>query len=140
MHTWRNYIGNNRSISWLLVIALVCMVMFPVTFHLHHIDKIAGQNTVLHTHVVEQHNLVGFESHSHHDLDAETGVQTVFSTSDIPALKANTLFTPVLALIIYLFFVFFKSAISITFSQYRNSGFTHRENHFSPPLRAPPFF
>jgi len=136
MNTWRAlFLSNNKSISWLALIAVVMLSLFPAHMHVHHdADAFAESHAqVKHEpakHVTAIHSISDTTVHGEHD-----GATIFSTTSDSLINKVNFVFLAILVG----FFVFL--GINASSQQFRSFVFVHlRKIHISisPPLRAPP--
>lgn len=127
--SWR-IVVNRKSISWLLVIAVLSTMLLPAHYHLHHLYS---DDAAEHAHSIDLHVIALKVDQSHHD-DA-----SIFSaTPDAMVKKSNPEFPPFIILAILL--ILLPTCVTSTClrSDQADHGLKKRFPHFSPPLRAPP--
>ena len=120
-----------KSISWLLVTAILLMTLLPAHYHLHHSDSTV---TSTHSHAVDLHLTADKAGQSHHDEDAP-----VFSATPDGIVKTSNpeIFPFILLAVALVLSPLTKKRIRI--KPYKiTSGIKQSFPHFSPPLRAPP--
>lgn len=139
MDTWRKLVFSNKSVSWLALLAIVMMSLFPAHIHLHHDDHAFSSPHVEVTNQSHDHTSVLHivaDTTGHLDHDNETVVP---ATSDSLIKKVNL--NPVFLAILISLFVFLN--INSLPNKFHAFIFKHlRKIYFdiSPPLRAPPLY
>ncbi|MCK4744408.1 MAG: hypothetical protein KAT25_11355 [Sulfuriflexus sp.] len=142
MNTWRKLVFSKKSISWLALIAIAMLSLFPAHIHLQHDnDAFSSSHTEMtsqsHEHGTIVHVVADTTSHTGHTgHDNETIVP---ATSDSLIKKVNL--NPIFLAILIGFFVFLR----INFLPHKFHTFIFkslRKIYFdiSPPLRAPPVY
>ncbi len=127
----RNKVIYCRSISWLLVAAVLLTTLLPVHYHLHHLYS-ADSST--HEHAIDLHLITDNVDQSHHDEDT-----SIFAaTPDVIAKKAYSETTSLILLAILLVLLpVLNNSIRIR-PGYFDLTLKQHYPFFSPPLRAPP--
>ena len=124
-----------KSISWLLIAAILLVAFLPAHYHLHHLyNDDAFSSATTHAHVIDLHVLTETTGQSHHDDEA-----TILATSpDGIVKKSNPEFSPFILLVIVLLSLpVLCKQINLQLN-YRSTGFKQCYPHFTPLLRAPP--
>ena len=143
MNACRKLIVTHKSISWLLVVAVIYITLLPVHYHLHHmaiddihsVDAINHSHVAInHSHVIDLHLMTDKSGQLHHDDEATS----IAASPDGIVKKTNPAFSPfiLLAIVLVLFPVLIKR-LKI-WLDYRSIGFNKSYPHFLPLLRAPP--
>ena len=152
MRTWRRHLSLNKSVSWLVMVAVAMLSLFPVHMHLHHDEDVLASSqhdrefalnfsdheTTLHVseHETTLHAISDTTGHSEHHEDA--GV--VSATLDT-LLKKNSnspLFIAILIGIVAILGITLSTHIPLrshVFTRFRK-----RYIYNSPSLRAPPLY
>ncbi len=121
---------DRRSISLLLIAALLLSTVIPAHYHLHHIHS---NDPASHEHIIDLHLVTDTIGQSHHDEDT-----SVFAaTPDVIVKKGHYDAAPFLlmAITLVLLTVFNRIAARSACSHTRP---WRQAAYFSPPLRAPP--
>ena len=125
-----------KSISWLLIAAILLLVFLPTHYHLHHLynDETFSSATTTHAHVIDLHVLTEKTGQSHHHDEA-----TIIAASpDGMMKKSNPGFSPfILLAMVLLLLPVFNRQINIQLIS-RSTKLKQRYPHFAPLLRAPP--
>jgi hypothetical protein len=125
-----------KSISWLLIAAILLLVFLPTHYHLHHLynDETFSSSTAIHEHVIDLHVLTEKTGQSHHHDEA-----TIIAASpDGMMKKSNPGFSPfILLAMVLLLLPVFNRQINIQLIS-RSTKLKQRYPHFAPLLRAPP--
>ena len=131
MLTWRKLIIQNKSISWLLVTAVLFVTFQPAHYHLHHVFS---EDPVAHEHSIDFHLLTDVTAESHHDEHATI----VEATPDGIVKNKSSAFLPFILLAMLLLI------LPVVYQRIRlRRDYCHVTPyqsflHLSPPLRAPP--
>lgn len=131
MISWRKLIIQNKSISWLLIAAILFITFLPAHYHLHHLFS---EDSTAHNHSIDLHLLTDISAESHHDEHATI----VEVTPDGIVKNNNSAFSPFIflaTLLLILPVVYKRIRIRL---DYRDTIPNKNFLHFSPPLRAPP--
>lgn len=118
-----------KSISWLLLAAVLLLFLVPVHMHFHHVDEPASQS---HEHKLDLHAALDNTGSSHHeesdilDLDFKGFVKKI-SNGSLLALFA-----------VLLFFVLSNTLSGHLLRAHANTNPVISPHYISPPLRAPP--
>jgi hypothetical protein len=122
---------NYRSISWILVAALLAAVLLPAHYHLHHLHY---PDTAGHTHVVDLHFITDNSGHAHH----HENTSIISATPDAIVKTDKLVFSLFIPLAIVL--VLILTCSHRVWSRYEPGEITlfRQYAYFSPPLRAPP--
>lgn len=120
-----------RSISWLLVTAILFTALLPAHYHLHHLYSTDSTN---HGHAIDLHLITDNVDQSHHDEDT-----SIFAaTPDVITKKDNSEITSfVLLAILLVLLPVLNKRIRIR-PGYFDLTLKQHYPYFSPPLRAPP--
>jgi len=134
----RTLLHNRKSISWLLVIAVVLLSVLPSQMHLHHENAEQGHGhghaTEHGKHVLDIHTISNLSDHNEHD-----NVTVMSATPDSLVKKVSA--APVLVATLIGFFIFLIIAASYCKPIQRSRHYLrHFYLNFRPPLRAPPIF
>ena len=123
-----------KSISWLLIAAILLVAFLPAHYHLHHLyTDDAFSSAARHAHVIDLHVLTEKTGQSHHD-DA-----TIIAASpDGIVKKSNPEFSPFILLVIVLLSLPVLSKLKNIQLNYRSTDLKLPYPHFTPLLRAPP--
>ena len=134
MSMFRKLVFSFKSISWLLVLAILLVTFLPAHYHLHHLYS---ANTAVHEHVIDLHLALDKAGQPHHG-DEMTSI--ISASPDGVMKKSNTAFPLfiVLAMVLVLLPILIKR-IKIRLD-YRYTGLKKSYPHFSPLLRAPPLY
>ena len=142
MCSFRQRINVYRSISWLLILAIVLVSLLPAHYHLHHLlnddldSAVTSAASVAHAHVIDLHLSIDNAGQSHHDEDATS----IAASPDGIVKKTSQVFSPFILLIIVLA-LFPVLSIRIKFwLNYNYIALKRSFPHFTPLLRAPPRF
>lgn len=136
MSAWRKQISNYKSVSWLLVAAILLVSVLPAHYHLHHLVGITSAD---HTHATDLHLSADKPGQSHHN-DGTTIINVapsgLLSKWDGDSNKPDI--TPLVILVSFLaLFSFFN--IKQNSRPYQATTSSKQIFYrFSPPLRAPP--
>jgi len=143
MRTWRRHLSHNKSVSWLVMIAIAMLSLFPVHMHLHHGEDVLASSQhdlefVLNSsdHETTLHAISDTTGHSEHHEDTE-----IISVSSDILLKKNSnspLFIAVLIGIVAILGITLSTHIPLrshVFTRFRK-----RYIYNSPSLRAPPLY
>ena len=125
-----------KSVSWLLIAAILLVAFLPAHYHLHHLyTDDAFSSAARHAHVIDLHVLTEKTGQSHHDDDETT---IIAASPDGILKKSNPDFSPFILLVIVLLLlpVLYKQ-INIQLN-YRSIDLKQSYPHFTPLLRAPP--
>lgn len=136
MNTWRKLIVNYRSISWILLVALLLLTIFPVTYHLHNENHhIAGNELISHYHTVDFHTVMDIVELEHFD----DGVQQAHAGApDSIVKKVSAQFFTIVFLAVVLSLIPYANYRVERQSDYSHIGHILNPLFLSPPLRAPP--
>ena len=131
MKNWSKIINKYKSISWMLIAAILMLTFLPAHYHMHHV---ASVNSSHHDHVIDFHVAGEQTVPSHH-----AGVIHSFSaTPDGMLKKTNPAFS------FFIILVLFPALLPLFTHRIRIRpgsniiGLKQSYPHFSPPLRAPP--
>ncbi len=130
MLTLRKLFLRYRSISWLLMGAILVLTLLPAHYHLHHESAPASAS---HEHVIDFHVAADATGSGHHD---DAVIFQATPDSVVKPFQNNPL--P------FLLFVFLLALLPIVVPQIGQRFFVSiiplRQSvwHFTPPLRAPP--
>jgi len=129
MNTWRKMILRHKKISWLLVLAMLALILFPVHMHLHHDQEALS---TLHEHKIDVHVNTNQIDQGHHDE------ATVIDTaSDLLKNRLDdNLLVPFILLTFILVIVVGRQVTR--YYRFNHIHFFEHINHITPPLRAPP--
>ena len=122
-----------KSISRLLIAAILLAVFVPAHYHLHHLyNDDTFNSTSTHAHVIDLHVLIEKSGQTHHDE-----ATSIAATPDGIVKKSNPDFLPFILLTVLLILPVLSKPISLQFN-YTIAGVKRRYSHFIPLLRAPP--
>ena len=125
-----------KSISWLLIAAILLVVFLPAHYHLHHHynDDAFSSAATKHEHVIDLHVLTEKTGYLHHDEEA-----AILAVSpDVIVKKSNPDFFPfILLLMALLLLPILNKRIAILLN-YISTYSKQSYPHFAPLLRAPP--
>jgi hypothetical protein len=125
-----------KSMSWLLVAAILLIVILPAHYHLHHLhgDNMHSATVDVPAHVFDFHLLIDSAGQSHHNEDAIS----IVASPDGIVKKSNPVFAPFifLAIVLVLFPILNKQIK--TRIDYKYINLKQSYPHFRPLLRAPP--
>ncbi len=128
-----------KSISWLVIAAILLVVFLPSHYHLHHNHDAAGSATAshiqAHAHVIDFHVLTEPAGQSHHD-DATS---IAASPDGIVKKTSQDLFLFILLVMVFLLLAALSKKNNSRLN-YTGAGIKQRYSHFTPQLRAPPLF
>lgn len=131
MNTWRKQVINCKSISWLLVAAILLITLLPAQYHLHHLFK---DNSFTRTQVIDLHLVTDKAGQSHHDKD-----EKIFATAPTGMVeKDNPTFFPVFLLVALLILLPLIHYRAVPPPDSGNISLKQFFYYLSPPLRAPP--
>jgi len=143
MCTWRKHISRNKSVSWLVLIAVAMLSLFPVHMHLHHDEDVLAlshhdQEFVLNSsgHETTLHAISETAGHSEHHEDTE--VVSAISDSLLKKSSNSPLFVAILIGIVVILGVILSPHIPLRL--YVFTRFHKRYIYSNPPLRAPPLY
>jgi len=129
-------ISNYKSVSWLLVAAILLVSVLPAHYHLHHL---IGTTSAAHSHATDLHLSTDKLAQSHHN-DGATIINA--APSGLLSKWDGDINKPDITLLVFL--VSFLALFSL-FNIKRNSRpyqviifYKKIFYRFSPPLRAPP--
>ena len=131
MYSLRRLLIHHRSISWLLVAAILFVTFLPAHYHLHHVFS---EDSVAHDHSIDFHLLTDATAESHHDEHATI----VEATPDGIVKNKSSAFLPfiLLATLLLILPVVYKR---IRIRRDHSHATPYQSfHHLSPPLRAPP--
>jgi len=131
MHSWWKKKTISRSISWVLVAALLSMLLLPAHYHLHHLDS---ADSAGHAHAIDLHLLSDPQSLSHHD----EGTSIFAASPDVIVKKDSQEYSPYLLPLVLLSILVIALYRVSTRSTRDDPGPKQYYPFFSPPLRAPP--
>ena len=125
-----------KSISWLLIAAILLVAFLPAHYHLHHLynDDAFSSAATGHAHVIDLHVLTEKTGQSHHD--DETTI--IAASPDGTVKKSNPEFSPFILLVIVLLSLPVLSKQKNIQLNYRSTDLKLPYPHFTPLLRAPP--
>ena len=131
MYSLHNRRTSNRSISWVLIAALLTVLLLHAHYHVHHIDSIDSST---HAHEIDLHVITDRQALTHHD----EGTSIFEAAPDGIVKKVSPVFLPGLLVLF--------SLVILTICQVRirrryvdddpNPDRLH--SFYTPPLRAPP--
>lgn len=125
-----------KSISWLLIAAILLVAFLPAHYHLHHhYNDDAFSSATRHAHAIDLHVLTEKTGPSHHDDDEATIIAV---SPDGVVKKSNPGFSPFILLVIVLLLLPVLSKQLNIQLNYRSADLKQRYPHFTPLLRAPP--
>lgn len=127
---WQTII-NYKSISWILVAALVMTVLLPAHYHLHHLHNV---DTTGHVHVVDLHLLADNGGHAHHHEDTSI----ISATPDAIVKTDKSVFSLFIPLAVVLVVILTCSHRARLRYEPGDKDPIRHCAYFSPPLRAPP--
>lgn len=131
---FHKYSVRRDAISWMLVVSLLLLTLFPFHYHLHHDVSAQINGATTHSHVTELHILEAANDADHYEVG-----HTVDSAVD-PTLKYNNVWPPVFVILLTLSVLLPLSMRTFSYAQLSLSQRLPRFiRHSSPPLRAPPF-
>jgi len=143
MRTWRRHLSHNKSVSWLVLVAVAMLSLFPVHMHLHHDEDVLASSQhdlefALNSsdHETTLHAISDTTGHSEHHEDA--GVVSAASDTLLKKNSNSPLFIAILIGIVTILGITLSSHIprrSHVFTRFRK-----RYIYSSPPLRAPPLY
>jgi len=138
MNAAHKLVNKHKSISWLLITAILLVTSLPAHYHLHHLDNVEVLNSAVatHEHLIDLHILTEMSGQSHHD----EGTTIIASSPDGIIKKSNADFSPFILLTVVLLLLPAlnrQSHVRITSS---NNNFKQSYPHFKPLLRAPPLY
>ena len=119
-----------KSISWLLVLAVLLVALLPAHYHFHHLYS---ADTITHAHVIDLHSAIDAAGDSHHD---ESG--SIASSPDGIVKKSNATFPLFIALAIVLAILPILGIRTIIRPVHKHTDLKQSYPHFLPLLRAPP--
>ncbi len=136
MSAWRKQISNYKSVSWLLVAAILLVSVLPAHYHLHHL---IGNTSATHSHATDLHLSADKLAQSHHN-DGATIINAapngLLSKWDGEINKPDI--TPLVILVAF-FTLFSIFSIKRIFRPDQATSFYKQILYrVSPPLRAPP--
>jgi len=136
MSAWRKQISNYKSVSWLLVAAILLVSILPAHYHLHHLVGITSAD---HTHATDLHLSADKPGQSHHN-DGTTIINVapsgLLTKWDGDSNKPDI--TPLVILVAF-FALFSIFNIKRIFRPDQATSFYKQILYrISPPLRAPP--
>ena len=117
-----------KSVSWLVISAILLLALVPVHLHLHHVDDAASL-----THEMDLHVVTSSSEHSHHD---EAHVLDI--VPDVLAKKSSGKFF--MSLLVALLLLVLPVVLQRFAFRLRETALLPCRNcyHLIPPLRAPP--
>jgi len=134
METFRKFIQSHRSVTWVLLMALMAVSLFPLHLHLHDEETVADTSAYMHdghSHKSSIHPVMNTDGHDNHE---DVSVLPVVSDS----ILKNVTFMPLL----------FVAFIVITFLSVTKTAHVMRPrlmnmnirqfDRVTPQLRAPP--
>ncbi|MFV1993076.1 MAG: hypothetical protein ACC635_04160 [Acidiferrobacterales bacterium] len=136
MSAWRKQIKNYKSISWLLVAAMLLVTVLPAHYHLHHL---VSDTSAAHSHATDSHLSTDKLAQSHHNDGAiiiNAAPNGLLSKWDGEINKLDI--TPLVTLVSFLALFSF---LNIKLNSRPNQATAFYKQIFyrlSPPLRAPP--
>ena len=143
MNTWRRHLSRKKSVSWLVLISVAMLSLFPVHIHLHHDEDVLAlshhdQEFVLNSsdHETTLHAISDTIGHiEHHEGDT-----VIPATSDTLLKKSSNspLFVAILIGIVVILGVILLPHIPLRL--YVFTRFHKRYIYNNPPLRAPPLY
>lgn len=123
--------NNRRSISHLLIAAVLFSLLLPAHYHLHHLH---GADSASHAHAVDLHLITDNTGQSHHD----EGTSIFSAIPDVIVKKDYSAFSLFMPLVILLLVLLTQSHQLRIRHDHRDTGLKKHYPYFSPPLRAPP--
>ena len=131
----RKIVIRYKSISWLLIAAILLVAFLPAHYHLHHLyNNDAFSTASTHAHIIDLHVLTETTGQSHHDDET-----TIISASpDGIVKKTDPDFSPFILLVIVLLLQHVLSKQINLQLNYRRTDLKQCYPHFTPLLRAPP--
>jgi hypothetical protein len=139
MNAWRKLILLKKSVSWIVLTAVVMLSLFPAHMHLHHDDDglasshVSAMAPESHDHTSTIHAVSDTTGHSGHD-----DVTVLPATSDTLIKKVNV--NPIIFAILIGIFVFLTITSASQRFRQQILSIPPRKIYIclSPPLRAPP--
>jgi len=138
MDDWRKFIFTNKSVSWLVLTAVVILSLSPSHMHLIHDDEVFASShgieviSHVHPHTSSVHAISDTTGHSEHE---DVAVLHALSDSLVKKVNFNPMF---LAILIWIFFIFGIAPASHKLRPLV-SIYSHKLHIcLPPPLRAPP--
>ena len=127
----------NKSISWLVIAAILLAVFLPSHYHLHHLynHDAASSGTEAHEHVIDLHVLTEQAGQSHHDE-----ATSIAASPDGIVKKTSPDLFPFILLVMAFLLLAALSKTNNSLLNYTGAGIKQRYPHFIPQLRAPPLF
>ncbi len=127
------YSERRDAISWMLVVALLLLTLFPFHYHLHHDASAQVDGSPGHDHVTDIHFLADANGAEHHEVG-----HTVDSAVN-PTLKYNNVLSHIFAILLTLLVLYPIRTLTFSHVQLALSQRLPRiTRHSNPPLRAPP--
>lgn len=133
MKAWRKLINDYKSISWLLIAALLILTLLPAHYHLHHASNV-DFNDSAHTHMVDLHVLANTPDNAHHD----SREASFTAAPDGIIKKQNSAFAFFFILAVFLIFLPILYSRKHVHSVSRDISPARTPFYLCPPLRAPP--
>ncbi len=129
MHIWRKIISGHKTVSWLLLVALLGLMTLPTHMHLHHNEQ---SSSISHDHAIDLHVIYEQIDQGHHDEAA-----VIDTITDFLIKHLND--SPLVAFILVLF-VLTAIAVRLIIRHrlVNHIHFRYFYYQFAPPLRAPP--
>ncbi len=131
----------NKSISWLVIAAILLAVFLPSHYHLHHLynhdaaGSVTGSHTQAHAHTIDLHVLTEQAGQSHHDE-----ATSIAASPDGIVKKISSDLFPFILLVMAFHLLAALSKHNNSRLNYTSAGIKQRYPHFTPQLRAPPLF
>lgn len=131
----------NKSISWLVIAAILLAVFLPSHYHLHHLyshdtaGSVTESHTQAHAHVIDLHVLTEKTGQSHHDE-----ASSIAASPDGIVKKTSPDLFPFILLVVAFLLLVTLSKHNNSWLNYTSAGIKQRYSHFVPQLRAPPLF
>ena len=131
----------NKSISWLVIAAILLVVFLPSHYHLHHLynhdaaGSVTESHTQAHAHTIDLHVLTEQAGQSHHDE-----ATSIAASPDGIVKKTSPDLFPFILLVMTFLLLAALSKTNNSRLNYTGAGIKQRYPHFIPQLRAPPLF
>lgn len=123
---------SSRTLSWMLVAALMLLTLVPYHVHLHHDAKSTDDPAAVHGHVTDLHILVVPNGSDHHEAS-----HTLEPTPDM-TFKQTDMQLPVFAAVLVLSLLLPSIGSVIRPPAVTARRLPRFNRHTTPPLRAPP--
>jgi hypothetical protein len=131
MRSFGQTITSYKSISWILITAVLMTVILPAHYHLHHLDSLDAAG---HAHSIDLHLLADDRGHSHHHDEASI----ISATPDAMVKKDKSVFSVFIPLVIFLVLLLTRGHRISSMHGPGDTPLVRLNDYFSPSLRAPP--